>query len=59
MGEDATQLQIQNGDYIVTIGQCNPRDEADAALKTLEDQYGGNTGLFVSVALSFSCYHSS
>ena len=28
-----------------------PGDKADAALKTVEDKCGGNTGLFVSVAL--------
>lgn len=50
--EDASQLQTQSGDYIVTIGQYSTRDEAEAALKTLEDKYGGSTGLFVASGLA-------
>ena len=51
-GNDATQLQIQSGDYIVTVGQYDTLDEANAALKALEEQLGGDAGLFVASGLA-------
>ena len=51
-GNDATQLQIQSGDYIVTVGQYDTLEEANAALKALEEQLGGDAGLFVASGLA-------
>lgn len=48
----ATQLQTRSGGYIITIGQYDTEDEANAALKALEDQFGQDTGLFVSGGLA-------
>lgn len=50
--DGATQLQTRSGGYIITIGQYDTLAEASAALKTLEDKFGGNTGLFVSGGLA-------
>lgn len=47
-----TQLQTRSGGYIITIGQYDTLDEANAALKALEDQFGGDTGLFVASGLA-------
>ena len=48
----ATQLRTRSGGYIITIGQYDTLDEANAALKVLEEQSGGDTGLFVSSGLA-------
>ena len=48
----ATQLQTRSGDYIITIGQYDTLDEANAALKALENQFGRDTGLIVSSGLA-------
>ncbi len=46
--DGATQLQTRQGDYIITIGQYDTQEEAQAALKALEEKYGGDTGLYVA-----------
>ena len=46
--DGATQLQTRQGDYIITIGQYDTREEAETALMTLEEKYGGETGLYVA-----------
>lgn len=44
----ATQLKTRSGEYIVVVGQYTSEDEAVTALKTLEMQVGGETGLFIA-----------
>lgn len=46
--DGATQLQTRQGEYIITIGQYDTREEAEAELKTLEEKYGGETGLYAA-----------
>lgn len=46
--EGATQLQTRQGEYIITIGQFDTREEAEAAREALEAKYGGETGLYVA-----------
>ena len=48
---EATQLKTQEGDYIVTIGQYATQEEAEAALQELEQEFGGETGLYVASGL--------
>lgn len=45
---EATQLKTQQGDYILTIGQYAAEEEAEAALQELEQEFGGETGLYVA-----------
>lgn len=44
----ATQLKTKSGEYIVVVGLYATEDEAAAALKTLETEVGGETGLFIA-----------
>lgn len=46
--DGATQLQTRQGEYIITIGQYDTQEEAQAALKALNEKYGGETGLYVA-----------
>lgn len=46
--EGASQLKTKNGEYIITIGQYETKEEAEDALRTLEEKMGGKTDLFVS-----------
>lgn len=46
--DGATQLQTRQGDYIITIGQYDTQEEAETALKALEEKYSGETGLYVA-----------
>ncbi len=42
------QLQTRSGEYIITVGQYETSDEAEAALQALEETAGGASGLFVA-----------
>lgn len=44
--DGATQLKTSDGNYIVTVGQYPTLAEANAALRTLEEKFGGDTGLY-------------
>ena len=45
---EAAQLQTRSGEYIITVGQYETSDEAEAALQALEETAGGASGLFVA-----------
>ena len=45
--EGATQLKTKSGEYLVTLGQYESQEEAEAALQQLNARYG-DQGLFVA-----------
>ncbi|MDD6158879.1 MAG: hypothetical protein PUC52_05610 [bacterium] len=46
--DGATQLKTRQGTYLIAIGQYGTQAEAEEALAALEEQHGGETGLYVS-----------
>lgn len=49
--EGASQLKTLNGNYIVTIGQYATQDEAEEALKQLNEEHGGGVFYVASGAV--------